>query len=717
MSSVGKILISVAAIAAVIALNYFAPGIGTYLSAQLGVTVSAFAVAAIGSVVISVGFALLTAALFKPGAPKIGQSKYNVRISDPPRFICGGMAAQGGGVVFAEFDGAGNLWYVIVHSDSILSERISYYLDNIPVEVSANGSVLTDEFCLTFKREPYAGKGAKVPYFFIWTRTYTETNPVPPPVADFVNAFPGLWTEQHMLVGTTYSVVCVKSIKIADRYKVYRWRGPIGMGEPSLMIAGVWSKMYDPRDPSQVLGNRATYKQSRNAAIVWAWFRTHPFGRNKPEASINWDRIAEQANICDQLVVGIETTQPRYQCGTSIIDNKDRATAEQEIMLSCDGQIVFDDNGRTWLRVGHYDVPSLKLTRNRDIIAMESVEATNGESETQGVIVEYLDPASGFSAQSSAPWYNPNYYEAGQGNTFLNVSIQTCTNHNQAMRLAKAIGMRSQPIHKIAPTVGLRGLKAMQERFVEIAYDNTFAGDYEICTPVEVDESGYFATIGLVPIDPDRFDLLPGEEKPKPVTASDGSVAPPIALPQGVQTFYRNSRIEVTFNQPARDDVTFEFQYIATNDIPTENWLSMTTNTYEGLAYSDTLPAGVSYSVRYRSLKPSGEPNDWSNPVSVGPTPTTIDPPTMLTVVGGAGSADVSWRNPYSANFRYINIARGTTNVLANATTIESGMVGGLGQVQQVSDTVPAGTYYYWILAYGTNGSTSQIGPVSGVVS
>src|SRR5690606_9524890 len=135
-----------------------------------------------------------------------------------------------------------------------------------------------------------------------------------------------------------------------------------------------------------------TYKPSRNAALIWAWFRTHPYGRRKPESSINWDRIAEQADICDQIVTGLNGTTKRYECGIGIPEDKQRVIAEQEILMSMDGQIVFDDDGKTWCRAGHWYTPTLTLTRNRDIIAMESVEARNGESETQGVIVRYTDP-------------------------------------------------------------------------------------------------------------------------------------------------------------------------------------------------------------------------------------------------------------------------------------------------------------------------------------
>lgn len=613
MSKVGKILVAVVTIAAIIALNAFAPGIGTALTVALGFKVSAFLVVAIGSVLISLASGLLTSALFKPKSP-MQEAKVNVRLETPPRWICGGQVLQGGGVLFAEFDSVGNLWWLIVHADSILTGPLTYYFDSVPVTLDGSGNVTTTDF--TYKN---------VSYFRIWTHTFTEDDPTPDGAAELAAAFPGKWdVDDHRLVGTTFTVIRGNAIKLEDRAKIYRWRGAIGLGEPNIAVLGDWSNMYDPRDETQVLGDRSTYKPSRNAEIMWAWWRTHPFGMRKSESEINWEQVAIQADICDQTVTGIEGDQPRYECAIAARDDVERGNVQEQIMQACDGQIVFDDDGKSWMRVGAYYTPTLTLSRNRDIITMESVEARDGQSETQGVVVRYIEPNAGYTLQPSAPWVNPEFYDPGQGNTFLTVDIPTISNHNQAMRVAKALGKRSQPLQKIAPTVGLRGLQAMQERVVNIVYDNTFAGDYEIATPVEVDESGMFCSLGLVPVDADRWTLLSGEEKPRPnannteesVVVSDGA---------GVSSTYNNGRIEAVFDAPNREDVTFEFQYIITDEIPSANWLDMRVDMEQLFAYSDAVNVGANYSVRYRTVSAGGVFTDWSDPIEVDATDVPIE--------------------------------------------------------------------------------------------
>jgi hypothetical protein len=706
MSVIKKIVL----IAAAIAVAYFAPQLSVFIAQAL--SVSAFVATVIGAIVIAVGFSLLQGILLGGGrrSRSSDDAKYNVRLTEPIRWIAaGGETRLGGGVLFAEYDNSGNFWYLLVHGDSILNSAVKYYLDDQLITLDGSGNVITNDFCLNDKKEPYTGTGTRVPYFQIFTTTYTLANPTPPGIAAFKAANPQ-WTDDHKLVGTTYSVIRVAAIDVENRYKVMRWRGPIGLGEPSFSIVGSWSLPYDPRT--------GLYAPTRNTALIWAWFRTHPFGRNKPSSSISWDRVAEQANICDQIVtsafgsgVGALFTQKRYQCDIAIPEDKERWQAEQEIIITCDGQLMFDDDGKCWLRVGYYYVPTLALSRNRDIVAMESVEAQNGESETQGVIVRYTDPDANYAVQPSAVWTNPLYYQPAQGNTYLTIDILGCQNHNQAMRLAKSIGMRSQPAHKIAPIVGLRGLLARGERIFNLLYDNTFAGDYEIATPVELDEQGMFCNFGAVPISSDRFDLLPGEEKPKP-NAADAEIVQTFANANVTSIAYTNGRIEAKFTAPARPDVYYQFQDIPTADIASDEWIDMAVQMAQLIAVSGPVANGA-YKVRYRALSTSGVPTAWSANVDVSVSQ-SIDAPTLLTLVGTtATTATISARAPSSANFQSLQFWRGPTDLFSDASVLGSPVIVGLGAVAEITDTTTAGTYRYFVTAISTGGgSSASVGPL-----
>lgn len=609
------------AFVAIAALIYFAPQLAPIIASAIGTT-SAFVVAVIGATIIAAGTYVVSSILGGSSrAPDMEAGKVNTKIAEPPRWLHAGRARSGGGALFGEFDSEGRFWYVIVHSDEILHPSYSYYLDDEPVTVGSDHYVQQPEFRLKTNkdRDPAETLGEGRGYVRIWTTTYTETNPVPPGIAELTAALPQWTATEHLLVGTTYSVICMDALKIEHRYKIYRWRGPFGLGEPAVSVIGEWANAYDPRDVTQVLGDRATYKPTRNAELLWAWFRTHPFGRGKAESSINWQRVGEQADICDQVVSGLEGDQPRYEAGVAIVDSKRRVDAEKEILLACDGQIVFDEDGKSWVRVGHWYTPTLAFSRNRDIMAMSSVEAQDGESETQGVIVRYIEPGANYTVQPSAAWLNPLYYDPLTTPKFLTVDIQACQNHNQAMRLAKGIGLRSQPRHKIGPTVNLRGLQARHERIVTINYDNTFAGDYEIATPVELDGAGIFTGFGAVPIEPDRWTLLAGEEQPKPIV--DGSTDTPTypAITGEVVTVTEDA-IRIDFPPLPREDATYTAEYILTDDITgseSDPWIPMAVNVLT--AQSGVLRAGADYTVRYRYVTTAGKGPAWEYAVAAVP--------------------------------------------------------------------------------------------------
>jgi len=194
----------------------------------------------------------------------------------------------------------------------------------------------------------------------------------------------------------------------------------------------------------------------------------------------------------------------------------------------------------------------------------------------------------------------------------LTVDALTIQDHNQAMRLAKSIGLRSQAEYKLLPTVGLRGLKARQERIVDLQYDNTFSGEHEIVTQVEVDTLGVFCGFGVVPIDGDRFDLLPGEEVAKPDRrqAEDTST---IDLPSNVEIEFNNGRIEITFDPTPRLDQTYFFQYQINNGAPADDarWSDFFVNMDQNFAFSGTVATNVDYYIRYRTVTTAGRSTAW----------------------------------------------------------------------------------------------------------
>jgi len=634
-------------------------GLGAIGAVNAGFALGTFLSSGLGSLLLSVGISALQY-LNRPRAPSVESARVNVRVPEPERWIIGGRVRSGGAALFGEYDEDGNFWYLVVHGDSeLVGAPIATILDEITVAFDANNRVTTGEFT-----ENQKDNGP--PVFTVWTVTYTPSNPVPPPLADFKAAFPA-WTDDHKLAGTTYSVIRCKSLKAEDRYKVMTWRGPIGIGEPSISIVGDWSRMYDPRDPTQDINDRSTWKASNNAELVWAWYRTHPYGRNKPMSSINWGKVAENADICDQTVIDKNgNPHARYQCGIAVPDSKERSAGEAEIQLSCDGVIVHDSEGKAYLKVGHWEEPSLSLSRRRDILAMASREAQDGETETDGVIVRYMEPEFNWIAQPSAAWKNPRFYQDGRTPRYMTVDILACHDHNQAMRLAKAIGETSQAPYRLLPTVLLRGLRARRERIVELSYDDTWDGPHKIATTVELDDIGATSSFGLVPITPDHWTLLPGEEgdKPAPVVSIEYDKNLPLATNVVVTAAPvpgsggNSVRLEATFDASPRVDRRYEFEY---RKAGTLTWKPMVVLMDDLVAYSDTVDDGTEYEVQWRTVTLSGRASDWKDPpATVTAVADTVAPVALSSfgVTGGLGSASLSFVTAPDDHLRRIAIYR-----------------------------------------------------------
>jgi hypothetical protein len=697
--------------------------VGTAGAVNAGVAIGAFLTSGFGSLLLSAGLSAVQYLVASRGgrgqqAPSIDAVRINVRVAEADRWLHIGPSRAGGAAVFAEFDADGNFWFLIVHGDSELTAIRQRYFDDKPIEVDENGWVTTDEFCLTSVGDPYEGVGVKVPYFRIYTTTFTSTDPTPPPIADFKAAF-SEWTDDHKLVGTTYSVVYIKNISIQSRHKIYRWRGSIGLGEPALSIAGEWDRCFDPRDETQDIDDPSTWKFSDNVELMFARFRTHPYGRNKPLSSIDWDNVAIQANICDENVIGIAGTQKRYTAGISIPESKERYVAEAEILLSADAIIMHNSVGKVYAQVGYYEEPDLIFKRLPDIITMSSREASNGEMETDGVIVRYIDPDFNYQAQPSAPWINPIYYVEGTTPRYLKVDILACQNHNQAMRLAKAIGLRSQSEHRLAPTLGLRGLNARRKRIVRLEYDEAFTGNYEIATNVEIDENGITASFGCVPVNQDRWTLLEGEEleKPAPLVSVDGPGAP--VLPTGVVVYTATVegsggagvRIEATFDTSPRVDFLYIFEFELSGE--TDIWRPMTVRMDDNFAYSEAVPNGQTHRVRYWTRTISGRVSEKSTPVEILAVADTVAPdaPTNVSSTGGTGEATINWKTPNNSNYYATVIYRNTVNDINTSTIVD--VVYGAANTSEnyLDDSLSADDYYYWVVAI--NGSNIPSTPVA----
>jgi len=694
---------------------------GATAAFAFGTQVGAFFATSISSLLLQTGLSFVANAIFgqKPDVPAQDELRYNTRLEDSQRWQVGGFNIVGGAAgSFGEYDADGNFWYIVIHCDNELLSTPIYYLDDIEVELDEDGNVTTDDFCLTAGYSQYDGVGTKVPYFRLYTVTIPQTGlkygQLP---TGFTDAFPDL-PEDFRLTGTTFTVVRCKSIPQQHYGKAFRWRGPMGLGEPSVAMYADFSRMYDPRNAAHDINDSTTWTSGNsNAAIVWAWWRTHAFGRNKAMADVNWDRVAVAADICDEQVVNRSGEYiPRYRCGIAVPDSQTRSDADATIRLTFDAMVFNDDEGRVYPKAGKYEEPVYAVNGSRDIISAMTQIVDDGEAALDGVVVNYLSPDHNYTSQPCAPWKNPNFYDETREPNYLYLDILGCQDHNQAVRLAKAYGGRVQPTQKAAFVSTVYGVLLSDQRSIYLNYDSTFTGVYEIASPVEKAADGNSVSFGVVPLASDRWGLQAGEEGEPPSDTPvlvETSLATTTVTKVGTiniaseRVTATSARVVVSFDEYTRADYRPEFRFY---DYETDQG----TEVYQYLSVADDAPVATSATVRTnrnillqsRTVTASGRASAWELH-EVFRVTSNITPPIELTSAtfdaSTAGQVTISLTSGNDPQLFSVVVRRNTTNDLSTANVVDTVYIAANQNANHV-DIIDAGSYYYWVTPANASG-------------
>ncbi|MEO1695103.1 MAG: hypothetical protein AAFR55_07685, partial [Pseudomonadota bacterium] len=567
------------------------------------------------------------------------------------------------------------------------------------------------------------GTGTQQPVFRIYTVTPTSAAVSGVRPSAFDDAFPDL-PDDFLLAGVAYSIVRGRTIQPQNYQNAYRWRGGLGLGEPQVTVVANFNRMYDPREAGHDVDDASTWTASNgNPAIIWAWWRTAPFGRNQPMSTINWDKVASEANKCDQTVTDRSGSSiPRYRCGVAFPDSKPRQECEREILETMDAFPVYDDDGKVWPRVGVYEAPTLTFTADQDIITEQTEIVDDGEAQIDGVIVEYISPDHGYTKQPCSPWLNPNYYDASRQPNFRTIQRLGCQDHNQAVRLAKTEGLRGAPTKKAALGTTIKGILAKGERTITLDLDDEFRGAFEIATPVVEAPTGTAASFAVVPMQTDRYDLGDGEEGPPPALAPILNIDDTLEVADNVDVLAQtvdaasgsSVRLIAAFDAPSRSDRFFRFRFVPTGT-STAAPEYFVTDMDEGVAQSPIVSEGTEYSVSWQTMTAGGRATEWSDerdtPESITITPNASDAPGALSGVAGtrgAGSASFTGTGADTGNFRGVRVYRAAVGAGFNAATLVE-QLNEVGRAEAF--TVVAGAALDNILANGDFSTTDDWTP------
>lgn len=277
------------------------------------------------------------------------------------------------------------------------------------------------------------------------------------------------WTTDHRLRGLSYTVIRAASVKAEKFSEIFPEGRP-----PVPTIIAEFGAPFDPRT-----GQRGF---TRNGALIYAWFLTHPLGGRIPESKIDWNSFAAAADSADRL---------GYELAGSWNADEAPKVAQANMLAALDAAMWVDHMGRVRVELGEWREPTIRITDDQVLrIQSLSAGADEGEAVTEQ-IVKYIDRARDYSEVEDVaisvdgPVYEPKVAD-----------LIFCPTKTQALRLGRRIFRRETARWRLEATVNLAGLRLINQRFV-IVHLPAFGLHDE---PMELDGWGFDPATGQVAI-------------------------------------------------------------------------------------------------------------------------------------------------------------------------------------------------------------------------
>lgn len=353
----GKVVKAIAIIAVAVAIAYFAPQISAALvSAGLSATTAAAITSAVVATAISAGVAAgMSLLAAKPASA--GPTMFRQSISNS--FIVYGKRRVSGLLIFFHPRGKRERYFVIAVAGHQCKGALRWWLSDEQVNVNSAGMVTTGKF---------AGRA--------WLWFYRGTpNQLSHPL--FVAETAGKWTSQHRGRGTAL---------IYAKFRLDNDTVQAGMPNITVEIEGK-DDIYDPRTGLE--------GYTRNAALVfYDWMATERelggFGCYDDE--VDWDWVAAQANVCDELVETPQGSERRYEFDSYIQTGAAPSEVRDTFVTCCAGTFTYS-GGKMLMRPGYYVPPSASL-KEMDLAGPITVPALiAGDQIGNEASGTYIEPA------------------------------------------------------------------------------------------------------------------------------------------------------------------------------------------------------------------------------------------------------------------------------------------------------------------------------------
>lgn len=399
--------------------------------AAIGAVVTAFlatpiiGTVTVGSILLTValtGAQLALAALMRPKRPPgVDQSvKQNVRQADAPQRRIYGEVQTGGAVFFYE---ATKPFLVVGYAYQVgeMEGVVGAKLNGKTFRIDATGAALD---------APFFRPDGSV-YLRVSFRSGTDDQVLDPIIAATFPGVPATFRQR----GTATAVFQAHYGLTRDMHDELYGNG--GGFEPLLRIRG--AKVYDPRDPGQLVDDPATWRWTKTASLIIAdYIRDPKFGR-VPFDRIDWDSVARSADRDDESVATADGGwQARYTISGVVDTSQPPAEVLRSMLTSNRGRVVMTGGLMRIVSGGSAVEPVMTI---HDGVVTGPVEARSGTARSNlvnRVKTEFVAPDREWQVANGPVYDRPDLQDEDGAIYEQSITLPFTETHQRAQRLAKA---------------------------------------------------------------------------------------------------------------------------------------------------------------------------------------------------------------------------------------------------------------------------------------
>ena len=426
----GKTIMAIVTVVAVVAIAVFAPelapGLVSFLG-SVGITVSTAVATAIITATLTAALGLALSLAYKSlGAGSIPKASQTAtpqvfRQSITDSFIVYGKRRVGGLLIFFHAKQSGSdhfRYFAIACAGHRCKGVVSWMLADEVVTVDGSGMVTS-------------GKYANAAWLWFQRGLASETAN-----ATFVAECDGKWTTSHK--GNGIAAIYAK-FKLTDAVV------QAGMPNITAVIEGR-DEIRDSRD--------ASIGYTRNFALIfydWMSMAREEGGFGAYADEIPDDAwISAQANVCDEVVNG----NPRYACDAYMTTGAAPGQVRDAMIVNMAGSYTYT-GGKHLMRPGYW-VPASITLEEADLAGPIQVSPfMTSDASANQVEGTFVDPANGYQGMPFTTWMRPGATDIRQ----LELDLAFTTVRDQADRVAAIMGKRAACEKTVVWPMNILGIK------------------------------------------------------------------------------------------------------------------------------------------------------------------------------------------------------------------------------------------------------------------